>query len=205
MRRWGALVLAVGLLTSCSHSPSTKRVAVKASSRKPVVASADPAGTAAGGTGTLASSVTTTTRVLMTPAEAARLQKCGVPPSGNQSSYPTVPGREENPFGKPDNDFPLGVTVKPTKFGRGDKVHVDTIVGSAQKTVIVVLASFFDDSNHGVKAAKFADKAGKASFDFTIPNDVPLGLGRFVVSASTKDNQTAVEDPKFTVTGPGCA
>jgi hypothetical protein len=129
------------------------------------------------------------------------LGPCGVPPSAGYGSYPTPPG---GAFPKPNNDFPMKFVVKPAKADRGAKVRLSVSVTSVQKVVVVILGNFLDQKDHGIELSKFADAKGHADFDVTVPNDAPLGLGRFIASASTRDNKSAFDVQQFIVTGPGC-
>jgi len=200
----GVSVVALAVAGCSQHE---NRVAAAANRRDgsvtstslPLDAAAAKAATEANAAAAKASAAFQSGQLPITPDHG--LGPCGVPPTTSYGPYPTPPG---GAFAKPKNDFPITLTVKPTKADRGAKVHLAVTVVSAQKVVIVVIGNFLDQKDHGIELSKFADAKGHADFDIKVPDDAPLGLGRFLASASTRDNQSALDVEPFTVTGPGC-
>lgn len=130
---------------------------------------------------------------------------CGLPTAGP----PPVPPGATPPstaFPQPVNDFPLSVTLSPSRGDPRDKVRVKVTAGRP-KALIVLFAVWSDGKDHDVRAAEFADVAGRAEFTIRVPAGIPPGLARITISAQfTVGDRTdsALVQETFTVTGPGC-
>ncbi|HLG01041.1 MAG TPA: hypothetical protein VI916_11245 [Acidimicrobiia bacterium] len=110
-----------------------------------------------------------------------------------------------NPLGgTPNNDFVLKATITPLRGDAGSEVTIDVVAVGEPKALAVIAASFYDQEDHGMKAAKFTDATGRAQFKGPIPRDAPIGWAAIAVSVSTRDNESAVDILNFIVTGPGC-
>lgn len=164
---------------------------------------AESNGSGANGVGGSKRAAASTTKTTLNPIGEGPGLHCGLP-TGTLPDGATSPSTA---FPPPQNDFPLVVEVKPARGDPGTKVHVHIIAGRP-KTLIVLVAKWFDGKDHGVRPALFTNEAGLADVDFTVPKEAPAGLSRIVTSAtfyvSEQHNESAIKRTDFVVTGPGC-
>lgn len=136
-----------------------------------------------------------------------RYYKCGVPPTLKPEQREGLPeGIDPNSgMPPPKNDFPLHVTITPTKGDPETPTRLTAVAPGQPGVRVVMVARFFDGDHHGMRAAKVGDLTGRAVFDGPVPKDAPKGLAYIYVSASIPNSKkSALKSVKFVVTGPGC-
>lgn len=102
------------------------------------------------------------------------------------------------------NDFALKAVMTPIRGDAGTEMTIEITAVAAPDALVAIVASFYDSSDHGMRAAKFTDEAGRARFKGPIPADAPVGWAAIAVSVTTRDERSAVDIVNFVVTGEGC-
>ena len=195
----GLAVLAFG--SSCSHSAKSDTPVRTDEVGNPIPSGLDWSPGKAGATPAANPYANLTSKTALD-----RLKKCGVPPTLSPDQQKQFPAgvNPNQPFGAPKNDFALNASVKPAKGDRGTVMTIDVTAVGQPYALVVVVVHYFDNKSHEAKGAKFADALGHATVKGPVPNDAPVGIATIAVSASTRQNKSAVKELKFTVTGPGC-